>query len=134
MIIDTPVVVPTHAPLNRLPVGARPGGGRTAMVTELPRALYDAEHAHAGRRSEAEDRVERRRPARDDAELSARVRLDVAREQAREKADAGAQARRREDGDFISAAEILQFRDRLEARLAGSDPGTITLRSIDVLG
>jgi hypothetical protein len=140
MIINNPVVVPTHAPPNRLPVGDRPGGGSTAMVTDLPRALHDPEHTSAGRRSEAEDHLERRRSGRDDAELSARVRLDVAREQAREKADDGGQARRRGDGrspeagDFISAAEIRQFRDRLEARLAGSDPGTITLRSIDVLG
>ena len=139
MIIDTPVVVPTHAPPNRLPVGDRPGGGRTAMVTELPRALYDAEHASAGRRSEAEGQVERR-PGRDDAELSARVRLDVAREQARGNAGDGGQARGRREGrsgdagDFISAAEIRQFRERLEARLAGGDPGAITLRSIDVLG
>ena len=139
MIIDTPVVVPPHAPPNRLPVGDRPGGGSTAMVTELPRALYDPEHTSAGRRSEAEDHGERRL-GRDDAEFSARVRLDVAREQARDNADVGGQARRHDDsrpgeaGDFISAAEIRQFRDRLEARLAGSDPGTITLRSIDVLG
>jgi hypothetical protein len=139
MIIDTPVVVPTHAPPNRLPVGDRPGGGGTAMVTELPRALYDPEHTSAGRRSEAEGQAERR-PGRDDAELSARVRLDVAREQARENVGDRGQARDRRDGrpgeagDFISAAEIRQFRERLEARLAGSDPGAITLRSIDVLG
>ena len=66
--------------------------------------------------------------------------LDVALEQARDDADGGGQARRHDDGrsrqagDFISAAEIRQFRDWLEARLAGSDPGTITLHSIDVLG
>ena len=140
MIINTPVVVPTHAPPNRLPVGDRPGGGSTATVTELPRALYDPEHTSAGRRSAAEDPVERHRPARDAAELSARVRLDVAREQAREKAGEGGEARRRDDGlspgagDFISAAEIRQFRDRLGARLAGSEPGTITLRSVDAFG
>ena len=137
MIIDTPVVVPTHAPPNRLPVGDRPGGGSTAMVTELPRALYDPEHTSAGRRSEAEGQAERR-PGRDDAELSARVRLDVARERGnagdRGQARSRGEGRSGDAGDVISAAEIRQFRDRLEARLAGGDPGAITLRSIDVLG
>ncbi len=74
---------------------------------------------------------------RDDAEWAARMRVDVAREQARQSGEPWVGSYRRHgdaaaDRDtYIPAAEIRRLRERLEARIA-REPGMLTLRSVDV--
>lgn len=137
MIIDNPVVILSSAPLNRPLVGDRPGGGSTAVITETPRALDAPEQAAASRRNGIDsDRGRGDRSARDDVEMAARMRVGVARERSVDFGESPNQPRGRsadvDRGEFISAAEMRQLRDRLEARLA-RDPGILTLRSVDVL-
>lgn len=137
MIIDNPVVIPPSAPLHRPLVGDRPGGGSTAVITETLRALDDPEQAAASRRNEIDsDRGRGDRSARDDVEMAARMRVGVARERAADFGESPDPPRDRsadvDRGDFISAVEMRQLRDRLEARLS-RDPGILTLRSVDVL-
>ncbi|TVP83026.1 hypothetical protein [Thioalkalivibrio sp.] len=134
MLIDKPVVTLPSAPVNRPWVGDRPGGGAVAVITESLRPVNEPEHAAAGRHTEI-DGSRSDRPARDDAEMAARIRVDVARERAAESTGRpGGWGQRNGDRreDYIPAAEIRQLRERLEARLA-REPGILTLHSIDVL-
>jgi len=136
MIIDAPVVIAPNAPLNRPIATARPGGGGTAVVTESPRALRDAEQLETGRRGEARLGLEDR-PGRSDAEFATRVRLDIARQgavgQTPDRA-LGESDRSSADSDrFLSAADIRQMRNRLESRLALDGAGA-TLRRLDEVG
>lgn len=136
MIIENPIVVTSNVPPNRPAPGGRPGGGNTAVIAETLRPLDDPWEGVAGGRSERHDRVERR-PVRDDAEWAARMRVDVAREQAKQAREQwfgtyGRGADGASDREtYISAAEIRRLRDRLEARIA-REPGMLTLRSVDV--
>jgi len=136
VIIENPIVVTPYAPPSRPPPGVRPGGGNTAVITETLRPLDDPWQGAAGGRSERRDMVERR-PMRDDAEWAARMRVDVAREQARQSGEPWVGSYRQHGDDavdrdtYISAAEIRRLRDRLEARIA-REPGMLTLRSVDV--
>jgi hypothetical protein len=136
VIIEHPIVVTSNVPPHRPLPGVRPGGGNTAVVSETLRPLDDPWEGAASRRSERHDMVERR-PVRDDAEWAARMRVDVAREQARQSGEPWVGAYR-QYGDgavdrdtYISAAEIRRLRDRLEARIA-REPGILTLHSVDV--
>lgn len=136
MIIENPIVVTSNVPPNRPTPGVRPGGGNTAVITEILRPLDDPWQGSAARRSERQDMVERR-PARNDAEWAARMRVDVAREQARQSGEPWVGAYRQHGDDavdrdtYIPAAEVRRLRDRLEARIA-REPGMLTLRSVDV--
>jgi len=139
MLIDKPVVTLPSAPVNRPWVGDRPGGGAVAVITESLRPANEPEPAAAGRRIESDElRSRADRPARDDAEMAARIRVGVARERAAESRESpgrpGGWGQRNGDrrDDYIPAAEIRQLRERLEARLA-QEPGILTLHSIDVL-
>jgi len=136
MIIENPIVVTPSVLPNRLPPGVRPGGGNTTFITETLRPLGDPWRGSSARSSERPDLVERR-PLRDDAEWAARMRVDVAREQARQSGEPWVGSYRQHGDDavdrdtYIPAAEIRRLRDRLEARIA-REPGMLTLRSLDV--
>jgi hypothetical protein len=135
VIIENPIVVLSNAP-SRRPAGILSGGGNAAVVTETLRPIDGPRQGSAGRRTERQDIAERR-PVQDDAEWAARMRVVVAREQARQVREqwAGLYARGADgaaDPDtYISASESRRLRDRLEARIA-RDPGMLTLHSVDV--
>ena len=138
MLVDNPVIHLPSAPVNRPWVGDRPGGSAVAVITESLRPLHDAERAAPGRGVEKDELRQRGdRPQRNDAEMAARIRIGIARERAfqAQNSFAGTGSGDPDNpsarGDYISAAEIRQRRERLEARMA-RDPGMLTLLSVDV--
>ena len=138
MLVDNPVIHLPSAPVNRPWVGDRPGGSAVAVITESLRPLNDAERAAPGRGVENDEPRQRAdRPRRDDVEMAARIRIGIARErefQAQNsfsRTGSGDPDNANARADYISAAEIRQRRERLEARMA-RDPGMLTLLSVDV--
>ncbi|TVP85838.1 MAG: hypothetical protein EA347_09560 [Thioalkalivibrio sp.] len=136
MIIEHPPVVTAYDPASRRPAGARAGLAGSAAIIDPFRPLDDPREDASARRSERNDAAERRTP-RNDAEWAARMRVGVAREQARQSGDLGAHERPwQHEGTagretYISAAETRRLRERLEARLA-PDPEMLTLHSVDL--
>ncbi|WP_373054145.1 hypothetical protein [Thioalkalivibrio sp.] len=135
MIIEHPPVVALHAPAPRRPAGAGAGIVGGAAITETFRPLDDPGQRAGARQGERNDAAEHR--PRSDAEWAARMRVGVAREQARQSGDTGAQDRAWQQGGtagretYISAAETRRLRERLEARLA-PDPEILILPSVDL--
>ncbi|OOG23770.1 hypothetical protein B1C78_10180 [Thioalkalivibrio denitrificans] len=123
MIIDNPMAAPPGAPINRPQSNDRLGGGATAAPTESPRPLDDPEEGSAGRRNEEQANTENR-PGRNDAEMAARARVDVARERDTEESPQGAS----EPGPRQDAERM---REQLEARLETPTPGGAPQRAVD---
>ena len=125
MIIDNPMAAPPGAPINRPQSNDRLGGGATAAPTESPRPLDDPEEGSAGRRNEEQANTENR-PGRNDAEMAARARVDVARERDTDEAPQQASA-----SDSGARQDAERMREQLEARLETRTPGGAPLRAVD---
>ena len=136
MIIDHPPVVALHDPAPRRPAGIRAGLAGGAAIIDTFRPLDAPRKDAAAREGKRSDAAERH-PPRNDAEWAARMRVGVAREQARQSGGPGAYdpaweyegAAGRET--YISAAETRRLRERLESRLA-RDPEILTLPTVDL--
>jgi len=136
VIIEHPPVVTAYDPASRRPAGVRAGLAGSAAIIDTFRSLDAPRKDAAAREGERKDAAERR-PPRNDAEWAARMRVGVAREQARQSGGAGAYdpvweyegAAGRET--YISAVETRRLRERLESRLA-RDPEILTLPTVDL--
>ena len=156
-MIDAPVLAPPSLQPNRTFDGERLGGGGTAVPTEVPRAINDAEQTSLSRRSEAQDNASLR-VSPNDAELAAQARFLVARNdqtplptpavlnaddfgidasqttsaQAAPPAGASALSQRvgGDDQELITSTQFAELREQLESLLS-EGPSGFTLRSVD---